>query len=188
MEDCIHNPEFWRLPLNPAEETSSVLAIPKNIELAFGTNIKEILFDSLVINSVKGNIETSGGIATLKNLSMDMLNGNLIMNGAYNTANPAKPSADLNLRVTDIDIHSAYNAFSFIKQSLPIAMNCNGKISATMKFSSDLDTEMSPIMTTANGGGSLSTKGFARVRSSSPVTCTARASFRPWTCCPACRV
>ena len=144
----------------PAEETSSVLAIPKNIELAFGTNIKEILFDSLVINSVKGNIETSGGIATLKNLSMDMLNGNLIMNGAYNTANPVKPSVDLNLRITDIDIHSAYNAFSFIKQSLPIAMNCNGKISATMKFSSDLDTEMSPIMTTANGGGSLSTKGF----------------------------
>lgn len=144
----------------PAEETSSVLAIPKNIELAFGTNIKEILFDSLVINSVKGNIETSGGIATLKNLSMDMLNGNLIMNGAYNTANPAKPAVDLNLRVTDIDIHSAYNAFSFIKQSLPIAMNCNGKISAAMKFSSDLDKEMSPIMTTANGGGSLSTKGF----------------------------
>lgn len=144
----------------PAEETSSVLAIPKNIELAFGTNIKEILFDSLVINSVKGNIETSGGIATLKNLSMDMLNGNLIMNGAYNTANPTKPSVDLNLRVTDIDIHSAYNAFSFIKQSLPIAMNCNGKISAAMKFSSDLDKEMSPIMTTANGGGSLSTKGF----------------------------
>ena len=144
----------------PAEETSSVLAIPKNIELAFGTNIKEILFDSLVINSVKGNIETSGGIATLKNLSMDMLNGTLIMNGAYNTANPVKPSVDLNLRVTDIDIHSAYNAFSFIKQSLPIAMNCNGKISAAMKFSSDLDKEMSPIMTTANGGGSLSTKGF----------------------------
>lgn len=144
----------------PAEETSSVLAIPKNIELAFGTNIKEILFNSLVINSVKGNIETSGGIATLKNLSMDMLNGNLIMNGAYNTANPVKPSVDLNLRITDIDIHSAYNAFSFIKQSLPIAMNCNGKISAAMKFSSDLDKEMSPIMTTANGGGSLSTKGF----------------------------
>ena len=144
----------------PAEEISSVLAIPKNIELAFGTNIKEILFDSLVINSVKGNIETSGGIATLKNLSMDMLNGNLIMNGAYNTANPVKPSVDLNLRITDIDIHSAYNAFSFIKQSLPIAMNCNGKISAAMKFSSDLDKEMSPIMTTANGGGSLSTKGF----------------------------
>ena len=144
----------------PAEETSSVLAIPKNIELAFGTNIKEILFDSLVINSVKGNIETSGGIATLKNLSMDMLNGNLIMNGAYNTANPDKPSVDLNLRVTDMDIHSAYNAFSFIKQSLPIAMNCNGKISAAMKFSSDLDKEMSPIMTTVNGGGSLSTKGF----------------------------
>lgn len=141
-------------------EASSVLAIPKNIQLAFGTNIKQILFDSLTISSVKGNIETAGGIATLKNLSMDMLNGNLIMNGAYNTATPAKPSVDLNLRVTDFDIHSAYNAFSFIKESIPVAMNCNGQISAAMKFSADLDKEMSPIMTTANGGGSLSTKGF----------------------------
>lgn len=141
-------------------ETSEGIAIPKNIQLAFNTSIKQVLFDSLAIKSIKGSIETNGGIATLKNLSMDMLEGNLVMNGSYNTANPAKPSVDLNLRISDIDINSAYHAFSFVKESIPIAMNCSGKISAAMKFSSDLDKEMSPIMTTANGGGSLSTTGF----------------------------
>lgn len=141
-------------------EAEEGIAIPKNIQVAFNTNIKQILFDSLIIKNIKGSIETNGGVATLKNLSMDMLDGNLVMNGSYNTANPAKPSVDLNLRASDIDITSTYHAFSFIKESIPIAMNCSGKISAAMKFSSELDKEMSPIMTTANGGGSLSTTGF----------------------------
>ena len=141
-------------------EAPEGIAIPKNIQLAFNTNIKQVLYDSLVIKTIKGSIETNGGIATLKNLSMDMLEGNLLMNGSYNTANPAKPSVDLNLRISDIDINSAYHAFSFVKESIPIAMNCSGKISAAMKFSSELDKEMSPIMTTANGGGNLSTTGF----------------------------
>lgn len=145
-------------PASPEAEEG--IAIPKNIQVAFNTNIKQILFDSLVIKNIKGSIETNGGVATLKNLSMDMLDGNLVMNGSYNTANPAKPSVDLNLRASDIDITSTYHAFSFIKESIPIAMNCSGKISAAMKFSSELDKEMSPIMTTANGGGSLSTTGF----------------------------
>lgn len=141
-------------------EAEEGIAIPKNIQVAFNTNIKQILFDSLVIKNIKGSIETNGGVATLKNLSMDMLDGNFVMNGSYNTANPAKPSVDLNLRASDIDITSTYHAFSFIKESIPIAMNCSGKISAIMKFSSELDKDMSPIMTTANGGGSLSTTGF----------------------------
>lgn len=138
----------------------SVLEIPKNIQMNFSANIKNVVFDQLNVKDINGNIQTAQGVATLKNLSMVMLEGKMIMNGAYNTVNPAKPSVDFNLRVDDFDITAAYHAFSFIKESIPIAMNCSGKISAVMKFSSDLDQSMSPIMTTANGGGSLSTTGF----------------------------
>lgn len=148
------------VPKTTSATPSSVLEIPKNIELTVNTNIKKILFDNLTISNIKGNINTAAGIAILRNLNMDMLTGNMNMNGSYNTANPSKPSVDFNLRATDLDINSAYNAFSFIKQSMPIAVNCSGKISATMKFSANLDQAMSPIMTTANGGGSLSTAGF----------------------------
>lgn len=136
------------------------LEIPRNIDVQFATNIQTILFDRLTIRNVKGNISLNHAIANLKNLSMDMLNGNMVLNGQYNTVNPKTPVVDFNLKISDFDIHEAYNSFTFIKKSLPVAMNCQGQVSAAMKFAATLDKEMSPIMTTANGGGYLESKGI----------------------------
>ena len=99
-------------------------------------------------------------VATLKNLSMDMLEGKMVMNGQYNTANPKIPTVDFKLNISDFDIHAAYEAFTFLRKSIPVAMNCSGQVSAAMNFSSALDKEMSPVMTTANGGGYLESKGI----------------------------
>ena len=136
------------------------LEIPRNIDVQFATNIQTILFDRLTIRNVKGNISLNHAIANLKNLSMDMLNGNMVLNGQYNTVNPKTPVVDFNLKISDFDIHEAYNSFTFIKKSLPVAMNCQGQVSAAKKFAATLDKEMSPIMTTANGGGYLESKGI----------------------------
>lgn len=91
---------------------------------------------------------------------MDMLNGSMVINGKYNTVNPKTPNVDFNLKVSDFDINEAYNAFTFIRKSVPVAMNCNGQVSAAMKFAATLDKEMSPIMNTANGNGYLESKGI----------------------------
>lgn len=140
--------------------SEGALEIPKNIDVQFTTNINTILFDQLNIRNVKGNISLDKAVASLKNLSMDMLNGNMVMNGLYSTANPKTPLVDFNLKISDFDINAAYNAFTFIKKSIPVAMNCNGQVSAAMKFAATLDKDMSPVMTTANGGGYLESKGI----------------------------
>lgn len=140
--------------------SEGALEVPKNIDVQFSTHIDNIVFDRLFIKNVQGKINLSNAIATLNNLSMDMLNGNMVIDGLYSTANPKIPKVDFNLKVSDFDIHEAYNSFTFIKKSVPVAMNCEGKISAAMKFSAILDKEMSPIMTTANGGGHLESKGI----------------------------
>lgn len=136
------------------------LEVPKNIDVQFSTNINTILFDRLVINNLKGNISLSHAIADLKNLSMNMLNGNMVLNGQYNTVNPQIPQVDFNLNISGFDINEAYQAFTFIRKSIPIAMNCEGQVSASMKFAATLDKEMSPVMTTANGEGFLESKGI----------------------------
>ncbi|MDL2283439.1 AsmA family protein [Odoribacter sp. OttesenSCG-928-G04] len=147
--------------VTPNEASASgVIAIPGNLNVQFTTNIKTLLFDKLNVKNIKGAIKLADATATLSNLSMDMLEGSMVANGAYSTKQPTAPTVDLNLKVSDFDIHSAYNSFSFIKESLPVAMNCQGKISTLMKFSSTLDKEMSPIMTTANGNGYLESKGI----------------------------
>lgn len=136
------------------------LEIPKNIDVQFTSNISTILFDNLTIRNVKGQISLDNAVATLKNLSMDMLEGKMVMNGQYNTANPKIPTVDFKLNISDFDIHAAYEAFTFLRKSIPVAMNCSGQVSAAMNFSSALDKEMSPVMTTANGGGYLESKGI----------------------------
>lgn len=147
-------------PTAKPSASEGALEIPKNVDVQFNTDIHTIVFDRLSIQNVKGNISLEKAVATLKNLSMDMLNGNMVMNGSYSTIDPKTPTVDFQLKVSDFDIHEAYNSFSFIRKSIPVAMNCNGQVSAAMKFSATLDKEMSPVMTTANGGGYLESKGI----------------------------
>ena len=145
---------------NKPTAAEGALEIPKNIDVQFTSNISTILFDNLTIRNVKGQISLGNAVATLKNLSMDMLEGKMVMNGQYNTANPKIPTVDFKLNISDFDIHAAYEAFTFLRKSIPVAMNCSGQVSAAMNFSSTLDKEMSPVMTTANGGGYLESKGI----------------------------
>ncbi len=150
----------------PATESSaastsgsgSTLEIPRNLNLQLNTDIQTILFDKLTIKDVTGNISLADAIATLKNLKMNMLNGSMVMNGKYDATKPLSPTANFDLNVKDFDIKSAFNSFSFIRQSLPIAMNCQGLISSNMKFAATLDQNMELVMNSVNGNGFLESK------------------------------
>lgn len=150
----------------PATESSaastsgsgSTLEIPRNLNLQLNTDIQTILFDKLTIKDVTGNISLADAIATLKNLKMNMLNGSMVMNGKYDATKPLSPTVNFDLNVKDFDIKSAFNSFSFIRQSLPIAMNCQGLISSNMKFAATLDQNMELVMNSVNGNGFLESK------------------------------
>lgn len=143
-----------------ANTAESVLEIPKNINLQLTTNISTILFDNLSIKNVKGSISLADAVATLGNLSTNMLNGTMVINGKYNATDVKQPKVNFNLNISDFDINAVYNSFTFIKQSIPIAMSCNGRISSVMSFNATLDKDMSPIMHTANGDGYISSQGI----------------------------
>lgn len=87
-----------------------------------------------------------------------MLNGSMVMNGKYDATKPLSPTVNFDLNVKDFDIKSAFNSFSFIRQSLPIAMNCQGLISSNMKFAATLDQNMELVMNSVNGNGFLESK------------------------------
>lgn len=145
-------------PAPQASGSGSTLEIPRNLNLQLNTNIQTILFDNLTIKNVTGNVGLADAVATLKSLKMNMLNGSMVMNGKYNATKPQSPSVDFNLNIKDFDIKSAFNSFSFIRQSLPIAMNCQGLISSDMKFSATMNQNMELVMNSVNGGGFIESK------------------------------
>lgn len=145
---------------NGPTAAEGALEVPRNIDAHLSTNINTIIFDKLNIKNIKGKVNLANATANLNNLSMEMLNGSMVLNGKYSTTNPQKPAVDFNLKVANFDIHEAYRAFTFIRKSVPVAMNCAGKVSAAMTFAAILDKEMSPVMNTANGKGYLESQGI----------------------------
>ncbi|WP_421919890.1 AsmA-like C-terminal region-containing protein [Marinifilum sp.] len=138
----------------------AVIEIPSNLDLRLSSNFKTIRFDKMDIKDVKGLIVVKDAAAKLTNLSMNMLKGQMTMNGMYKTIDPKKPEIDFALDINNFDINNAYHSLSMIKTMMPIAMNCEGKVSSDMSITGLLDEEMNPISTTLNGKGSLHSRGL----------------------------
>lgn len=136
----------------------SVVEIPANLDLRLVSSMKLIQFDKMNIENVKGLIVVKNAKAQLTNLSMNMLKGSMNMNGSYSTKDIKNPAIDFGLNVKDFDINSAYESLSMIKEMVPVAMNCEGKVSSDLKIASLLDQEMNPVMKTLNGNGSIHSK------------------------------
>ena len=134
---------------------AGIVEVPKNIDFTLSTDIKKILYDRLVISNVNGGVSVKDGIAKLNNLKLNMCEGSVGLNGAYNTQNIKKPFFDMNFALTDVDVNELTNSFSTIDSLLPIAKKAYGKISISMDLVSDLDQEMSPIIKTMNGKGTF---------------------------------
>jgi len=139
------------------EDTSvlSVIEVPGNIDFTLNTKIATIKYDNMSITNVQGAIVVRNSIANLRNLGMNMLDGSLVMNGAYNTQDVKSPLVDFNLIMKDFDIPSTFNTFNTVKKLAPVAQNAKGKISAEMAINTRMDEHMSPLYNSMQGKGKL---------------------------------
>jgi hypothetical protein len=90
-------------------------------------------------------------------LEMNLLEGNMTLDGEYNTQNITVPFVDLDVNIRQFDISSALSSFSTIGKILPEPQNYTGKVSAAMTLHSILDEQLSPVLDTINSKGKLQT-------------------------------
>jgi len=138
----------------------SVVPVPADLDIKFVASMQKIKFDKMLIENVKGLIVVKNSVARLTNLSMNMLQGQMTMNGSYSTEDIKKPNFDFGLDVNDFDIKSTYESLSVVKEMIPIALNCEGKVSADLNLKSLLNQEMAPVTNTMNGKGAFHSRGI----------------------------
>ncbi|MBL4704618.1 MAG: AsmA family protein [Flavobacteriales bacterium] len=141
-----------------AEEPMEVIPLPENVNFDLNVDIKKILYDSMTINNVVGNINLANSAARLNDLKLEMLGGNLNLNGLYSTVNPAKPEVALDFDIEHFDIRKTAKYFNTVNQLAPIASKCRGFFSSKMSFKSELDKYWMPDYATIFGAGDLFTK------------------------------
>jgi len=143
----------------PEKEKSkmSVIEVPKNIDFALNVNLGRVLFDQLPITNIVGAITVRDGKLDMRNLGMNLLEGNMNLNGVYNTQDMTLPFIDFGLNINQFEISSALTSFSFLENILPEPQNYVGKVSAILTLYSILGEHMSPELNTIASKGNLRT-------------------------------
>jgi len=152
----------------PAEETDqdlSVIEIPANIDFVLLSQINKLIYDSLEMDQLKGNITLKDSKASLNNVSMNMLGGSMKMNGFYSSQNIEKPEIDFDLNAQNINIKESFLAFNTIQKLAPIAKYAQGSISASIKMDALLQQNMEVDLNTLNSKGRLTSDNI-RINSS----------------------
>ncbi len=130
-----------------------VVAIPENIDFEFQSAIKTIYYDNLKLENAKGLLTVKEGILDMRDLSFNLLGGDIVMNGKYDSRQKDNPGFDFNLDIRSLSIPDAFTSFSTVQTFAPIAKEMNGEFSSKFKINGSLKPDFTPDYSTLNGKG-----------------------------------
>ncbi len=139
----------------PLALSDSVVAfqVPKNLDLVFQSAIQKAVFDEMPITNINGLVKVKDQRLDLTNLSMEMLQGKLAVNGSYTSNKENRPAFDFKIDMQSIDIPTAYQSLSTFRHYLPIAAKSQGKFSTQLGLSGVMNEKMNIVPTSLNGNG-----------------------------------
>lgn len=137
------------------ESEGGGVEIPGNIDFALNTKIDKIKFNGMDANTINGLVTLKEKVATLHNLNLNAMGGNIGLTGDYNTQNPAKPKASFGYKLNELDIQQLVTNFVTVEKLAPIAKHLTGKISSNFNLSTDLTSNLEPILSSIDGLGDL---------------------------------
>ncbi|WP_163714422.1 AsmA family protein [Mangrovibacterium lignilyticum] len=139
--------------------------VPGNLDLTFRSNINRASFDRMDIRNIDGLIVVKNKMLQLQKLNMNMLEGELTIDGNYISSASNQPDFDFNVQINSFRIPAAYQSFSTMQRYMPIASKSTGNISSQIKFKGKMDETLSIIPTSLNGNGFLNTQNLEIVDS-----------------------
>ena len=138
----------------PASATA--FNVPGLINLSIQTDVKSALYDKLNITNIKGLVSINDGKLDLRNVNMNLLDGEMRIAGSYANTPQNKPLVDMAIELIRFDIPTAFQTLNLVRTYLPIAQQSKGRFSTTLNLKGQLDENMELIMPSLNGTGLFS--------------------------------
>lgn len=142
------------------EETTERIKIPSFLDATIDASAQSVLYDNLNLRNVKGRLRIKDETAALENLSSDLFDGKLTMNGVVSTKEETSTFA-MDLGIDGFKIAESFKALGLFKALAPVAQAFQGRLNSTVKLSGNLKDDMQPNLASLSGdllGQLLSTK------------------------------
>lgn len=143
-----------------SDSISTLIEIPKNIDFQLQASMKEVKLDQMVFNDLHGGVLISGGNLTMNNLEMLTMGGTVLANATYSPQSSELAHLNGSFTLKELKFADTYNSLEMVQSLAPIFKNLQGNFSGLLKIETALNKEMSPIMESMSGSGSIQTRGL----------------------------
>lgn len=133
-----------------AQKAKEVVRVPKNIDFTGVATIGELLYTNLSLKNMNGKINLKDEQLNLNNLTANLLGGNAIVSGFYNTKTDI-PTANITYNIQNFDIQEVYKMVGSMRQAAPIMKYVSGAFSSNMNIQTSLNPDLSPDLKSVNG-------------------------------------
>lgn len=138
-----------------------IIEIPDNIDFSMQASFKKVLFDNMSFENLKGSLVVKNSKVNMKNLSLNTMGGEVVVNGYYYTPKKTEPQFNASFKLNKIVFAEAYNDLNVVRKLAPVFSGLTGNFSGSVSIDTKLDETMSPVLQSLTGGGSLSTNDLS---------------------------
>lgn len=143
------------------DDNLEVIPVPANIDFAFQATVADLTYGKLTMTDARGGLRVKDQRATLENFTMNTLGGSIGVTGYYETTDITKPTFDVDLRMTSVDVPGAFAALATVQALAPVARYATGRVSTDLHLTGTLGKNMIPLFDVLTGRGSLRTSELA---------------------------
>ena len=124
--------------------------IPSFLDTEMTFAVNWVHYDNLVLNNVKGKLLIDDETATFQNVTSNIFDGTIALNGNVSTKNPVSTfKMDLDLKA--LDIAKSFEGLKLLQALAPIAVALQGKLQSQMNLSGNLNDDLTPQLTSLMG-------------------------------------
>ena len=140
------------------DSLSELFEIPDNINFSFKSSILKLIYDSLEIKDVKGELLVIDKKLWFNNIGMNFLSGSLKIDGSYLGISTTRANLIMNMHLSNISFDESFLYFNNVKKYTPVVQYLDGNFSSILNMNLLLDQDYNPIYNQLTVDGKLSSK------------------------------
>jgi len=135
---------------NKTEKAAEAVKIPSFLDTELAFQVNTLIYDDLKLKDAKGTIILRDETATLKNITTNIFDGSIALNGKVSTKGKTS-NFDMDLALNALNIAESFEGLDMLKGLAPIAQALEGKLQTNLKLNGILNKDLTPQLNTLAG-------------------------------------
>ena len=140
------------------EKTTEVIPVPPRVDFTLAASAAHVTYGAIAMSDVHGTLRVKDQRIALDSLRMGMMGGSVVVTGAYDTHDLARPGFDVAMQLASVDIPTSFAALGTVQKLAPIARWARGSVSGTVALKGLIAPDMTPVLGGLTGRGDLRTE------------------------------